>query len=317
MSTLIQWGTEKLWNTPFGIDINVPKKLLPFNTINSNQVLYTNGDGGISLQLVKHQASEMSFQELYSMYVRSSDGQHPAYQMLADDHFVVSGRSTGKFFYAFYDLDADGNAVGFVVSSTDRYESVATTLAVYEASRFFLLDPPVRTAALSPAAPTVSQAVRPVAPISPAAAAGGQAAIDSSPSSALPNRTEVSLEDTGGGTFLVPVVINGAISLDFLIDSGASDVSIPADVFSTLARTGTIEDADILTPQTYTLADGSTTSSPTFRIRSLKVGDRVLQNVIASVSDAKGSLLLGQSFLRNFKSWSIDNGRKVLVLVPN
>ena len=44
-----------------------------------------------------------------------------------------------------------------------------------------------------------------------------------------------------GGTFVVPVEINGAITLDFTVDSGAADVSVPADVFSTLARTGRSE----------------------------------------------------------------------------
>ena len=33
-----------------------------------------------------------------------------------------------------------------------------------------------------------------------------------------------------GGTYAVPVVINNVISLKFVVDSGASDVSIPADV---------------------------------------------------------------------------------------
>lgn len=40
------------------------------------------------------------------------------------------------------------------------------------------------------------------------------------------------------GTFLVPVVINDKITLNFTIDSGAGDISIPADVFSTLTRAG-------------------------------------------------------------------------------
>jgi Aspartyl protease len=41
-----------------------------------------------------------------------------------------------------------------------------------------------------------------------------------------------------GGTFVIPVLINGQITLNFTIDSGAADVSIPADVVSTLIRTG-------------------------------------------------------------------------------
>jgi hypothetical protein len=40
------------------------------------------------------------------------------------------------------------------------------------------------------------------------------------------------------GTFIVPVTINGKITLNFIIDSGASDVAVPADVVSTLIRTG-------------------------------------------------------------------------------
>jgi tetratricopeptide (TPR) repeat protein/predicted aspartyl protease len=117
-----------------------------------------------------------------------------------------------------------------------------------------------------------------------------------------------------GGTFRVPVTINGQLTLKFVIDSGASDVSIPADVVMTLVRTETITDGDFLGKQTYTLADGSTVPSQRFVIRSLKVGDRVLENVTGSIAPVAGSLLLGQSFLSRFKSWSIDNQRQALIL---
>jgi clan AA aspartic protease (TIGR02281 family) len=117
-----------------------------------------------------------------------------------------------------------------------------------------------------------------------------------------------------GGTFKVPVAINGQLTLDFIVDSGAADVSIPADVVLTLIRTGTLAEADFLDSQTYRMADGSTVPSQRFRIRSLKVGDTVLENVTGSVAPVAGSLLLGQSFLTRFKSWSIDNLRQALVL---
>lgn len=130
------------------------------------------------------------------------------------------------------------------------------------------------------------------------------------------NSVEVALE-ADGGTYLVPVQVNGAITLGFTVDSGAADVTIPADVFSTLQRAGTIETGDMLGTKTYVLADGSTIESPTFRIRSLRVGDTVLENVTGSVAETKGMLLLGQSFLKNFKSWSIDNSRQLLVLTTN
>jgi hypothetical protein len=75
-----------------------------------------------------------------------------------------------------------------------------------------------------------------------------------------------------GGTFVVPVLINDKITLNFTLDSGASDVSVPADVFLTLTRTGTIEKDDLMDVREYKLADGSAQKSQRFRIRSLRVG---------------------------------------------
>ena len=109
-------------------------------------------------------------------------------------------------------------------------------------------------------------------------------------------------------------LLNSAITLEFVIDSGAADVSIPADVVSTLMRTGTLLESDFLEEKIYVLADGSKLPSQTFRIRSLKVGRKILENVIGSVVPVQGTLLLGQSFLSRFKSWSIDNHKQALIL---
>jgi tetratricopeptide (TPR) repeat protein len=122
--------------------------------------------------------------------------------------------------------------------------------------------------------------------------------------------------NAAGGTFEVPVEINGAITLNFVIDSGAADVTIPADVVSTLIRMGTIKPSDFIGRQTYVLADGSESPSSTFMIRSLKVGDKIVENVKGSIAPATGALLLGQSFLQHFKSWSIDNLKHELLLEP-
>jgi hypothetical protein len=117
-----------------------------------------------------------------------------------------------------------------------------------------------------------------------------------------------------GGIYQVPVLINDELKLNFIVDSGASDVSIPADVVLTLMRTGTIKKSDFIGTEKYSLADGSTVESGTFIIRSLKVGDRTVTDVRASIAEVKGPLLLGQSFLSKFKSWSQDNVSHELVL---
>ncbi|HEY3917533.1 MAG TPA: retropepsin-like aspartic protease, partial [Stellaceae bacterium] len=117
-----------------------------------------------------------------------------------------------------------------------------------------------------------------------------------------------------GGTYVVSGLINNALALKFVVDSGATDVAIPADVVSTLIRIGTLGKSDFIGSQVYKLADGSLVPSATFRIKSLKIGDIVLQNVTGSVSPSSGDPLLGQSFLRRFKSWSIDNSSHSLIL---
>lgn len=117
-----------------------------------------------------------------------------------------------------------------------------------------------------------------------------------------------------GGTYVVPTLINDTITLNFTVDSGATDVSIPADVVLTLIRAGALDKSDFIGSADYVLADGSTISSVRFRIRSLKVGNLTVEDVIGSIASARGSLLLGQSFLSRFKSWSVDNSRQALVL---
>ena len=153
---------------------------------------------------------------------------------------------------------------------------------------------------------------------------GGSVASETSPLTSLVAPPPVALNKgwtrvplkRDGGTFGVPIEINGALTLDFIVDSGAADVSVPIDVFSTLLRTGTIQDSDIMGEQTYVLADGSQSKSITFTIRSLKVGDKIVNKVRGSVGSSGGILLLGQSFLERFKSWSVDNVNHELVLEP-
>ena len=117
-----------------------------------------------------------------------------------------------------------------------------------------------------------------------------------------------------GDVYVVPVTVNNAITLSFVVDSGASYVSIPSDIVQKLMRTGTLRKTDFLGTATFRLADGSTVPSSTFHIRSLKIGDRLVENVTGNVAPATGGLLLGQSFLSRFKSWAIDNSSHRLVL---
>lgn len=117
-----------------------------------------------------------------------------------------------------------------------------------------------------------------------------------------------------GGVLTVPVVLNETLTVNFVVDSGASDVVIPETLVEALRKAGKLADADFTGNQTYRLADGSVVKSRTFVLRSLAVNNRVLENVKASVAPHQGLPLLGQSFLQRFSSWSIDNERQLLLL---
>lgn len=128
------------------------------------------------------------------------------------------------------------------------------------------------------------------------------------------NVSEVPLEQEDG-IFVIPVQIDGVITLDFVIDSGATDVQIPEDVFGTLMRAKKILPNYLIGKRKYTLADGSTKEEPVFILHDLKVGNQTLHNVVASIAPFSGNLLLGQSFLSKFDSWTLDNDRHVLKLI--
>ena len=128
-----------------------------------------------------------------------------------------------------------------------------------------------------------------------------------------PLETRIPLVRMSGG-LIAPVVINNTLKLNFIVDSGASDVSIPSDVFARLVRANTVTQADITGIRNYKNADGEVFQSKTFVIRSLKIGNIEAPRVQAKVSPSNAPPLLGQSFLKRFKSWSIDNSTQELIL---
>lgn len=126
------------------------------------------------------------------------------------------------------------------------------------------------------------------------------------PTSALPESIPLV---QSGGVYMVPVRINDTITIPFILDSGAADISVPEDVFKTLRRTGTVTESDLLPPGTYINADGLASAKQRFTLHQLRVGDRVITDIVASVAPDKAEPLLGQSFLQKLPTWSMDNIR--------
>jgi len=119
------------------------------------------------------------------------------------------------------------------------------------------------------------------------------------------------------GTFLVPVVINGQMTLNFTLDSGASDVTIPLTSSRRSLVLGQLRRPIYLIRRCISWRTASQTRSQRVRIRSLRVGGVELRDVIASVAPQAGILLLGQSFLARLESWTIDNHGSVWSLTSH
>jgi clan AA aspartic protease (TIGR02281 family) len=115
------------------------------------------------------------------------------------------------------------------------------------------------------------------------------------------------------GVFMVPVRINDAVTIPFVLDSGATYVSVPEDLYKTLLRTRTVTESDFREPGMYVTADGSKHMAQRFILHEVRVGDRVVKDVVASVAPDKADPLLGKSFLGTLPRWAIDNTLHTLV----
>jgi aspartyl protease family protein len=127
-------------------------------------------------------------------------------------------------------------------------------------------------------------------------------------------REIIPLEQDGNMRFII-VEVNG-MKLKFLLDTGASDILISIAEAIFLLKQGLIKEEDILEEsKEYKIADGSLMIGDVINLRSVKIGNKTLKNVKATVIDNPyAELLLGQSVLSQFGKVTIDNKNNELIL---
>ena len=118
------------------------------------------------------------------------------------------------------------------------------------------------------------------------------------------------------GVYKLPVKINDSFTIDFIFDSGASDVVISTDIATVLIKQGKLSKSDFVGYGTYQIADGSTVKSQIVILKKLQIGNFVVTNVRASIGDFSAPLLLGQSFQQKFEQFTINNENGTLILKP-
>jgi len=113
------------------------------------------------------------------------------------------------------------------------------------------------------------------------------------------------------GVMVVEVTVNDRVSAPFVVDTGASDISIPAELAARLGiRIG---------PETpyrrYTTANGII-AKPLITLDSVQAGEARLEQVRASISSTMDVGLLGGGFFNNF-TFQIDPAASQIAVVLN
>ncbi|HPD58848.1 MAG TPA: retropepsin-like aspartic protease [Paludibacteraceae bacterium] len=125
-------------------------------------------------------------------------------------------------------------------------------------------------------------------------------------------KTIAKIENNNGLKYIW-VEING-IRLKFIFDTGASNICISSAEATVLYRQGTLQKEDILDIQYFQDATGKVSAGTEINLKTVKIGDRVLHNIEATViDDNEAPLLLGQSALEKFGKISIDNKNNQII----
>ena len=126
--------------------------------------------------------------------------------------------------------------------------------------------------------------------------------------------TEVPISRKAGGTFNVDCSVNG-LALNMIFDTGASDVSISKVEADFMLKNNYLSKNDIKGKQYYQTADGGISEGTVITLKEVRIGDAVLHNVDASVvKSQKAPLLLGESVLQKFGTFTVDNINSKLII---
>lgn len=115
-----------------------------------------------------------------------------------------------------------------------------------------------------------------------------------------------------GGVYYIPTKVNG-IPMEFIFDTGASDVSISLTEALFLLKNGKLAKSDILGSQYFSDANGDISVGTKIILREIKIGNKIISNVEASVvHNTNAPLLIGESALEKLGKITFDTYNKTL-----
>jgi aspartyl protease family protein len=117
--------------------------------------------------------------------------------------------------------------------------------------------------------------------------------------------TTISMREESG-VYFVPIEING-VNMEFVFDTGASSISISENEALFLLKQGKLSENDFIGEVQFSDANGDISEGTIVNLKSVKIGDKVVYNVKASiVHNQIAPLLFGQSAMNRFGKITID-----------
>jgi hypothetical protein len=132
--------------------------------------------------------------------------------------------------------------------------------------------------------------------------------------STLKSQTVIKMKREGGIS-LIPCRVNG-LNLDFIFDTGASDVSISMTEATFMLKNGYLNRADITGTNNYFDATGNLNEGIIILLKEIEIAGLKLYNVKASiVKNNRAPLLLGQTAISKLGKIQLDLAQNTLTIL--
>ena len=126
------------------------------------------------------------------------------------------------------------------------------------------------------------------------------------------NKNVIPMEIQNGVRY-VWIEING-IKLRFIFDTGASSICISLAEALVLHRQGLLQEEDFIGLESFQDATGQTSEGAKINLRTVKIGNIILENIEATIIDnVDAPLLLGQTVFERFGKIEIDNENNEII----
>lgn len=115
--------------------------------------------------------------------------------------------------------------------------------------------------------------------------------------------------------YYVPVEINNVLKIEFILDTGASELFLSPEIAATLLRTNTLSEQDFIGNTVYRFANGKTESCRRYKLKSVRIGNITIKDVSCAIANnIIGDMLLGQSFLSKLGNFEINYSTNEIII---